>query len=166
VERASEVFHLGLTQPTMQSLLQKPYHLIGSAYVAIKRGQLEEAKAFVLEAREFVESRSMRHMYPEVILACGRMDAASGAMDSALKEFSNAEALGLEMKMRPVIWQARLEASNVLARQGRIEEATENRRAAQLMIDEIAERIQDREERFKYLRNVRKQLESNAIPAK
>ncbi|CAG1007210.1 hypothetical protein ANRL4_03718 [Anaerolineae bacterium] len=58
------------------------------------------------------------------------------------------------MKLRPVIWQARAGASQVLRALGRMEEADAQRDAARAMIDEIAGLLREDGLREMFLENV------------
>ncbi len=137
-DRAGELFQKGLSTPAQQGLINRPRFLVGLAYAALSRQQLDEAARLVSEARRYVDERAMRHLLPEVTMAEGRVSAARGEPERALEKFAQAEALALEMTMRPLVWQARAEADKILAAVGRAGEAETKRRGMRAMIDEIA----------------------------
>jgi tetratricopeptide (TPR) repeat protein len=143
LEGAGEFFQKGLTIPTTQGLLQRPRFLLGSALVALARGQSEEAARFVREARTFVAERAMKHLYPVVAFTDAQVSTARGDPERGLEHFAHAEALALEMTMRPLVWQARAGAAGVLSALGRADEAEAKRREARAMIDEIAGLFED-----------------------
>jgi len=138
VDQAGEFFHKGLNVPTTQMLLNKPRFLIGMALVALARDHIDEAARFVVEARAYVEERAMKNLYPLVWLTEARISAANGNLERALEQFARAEALALEMTMRPLVWQARAAAAGILSALGRTGEAEARRQGARGMIDEIA----------------------------
>ena len=143
LDRATEFLQKGLTQPTAPMYLEKPRLLVGSALVALARDNTGQAAKYVEDAREFVEERGMRNYYPLIALAEGSVRTAQGESDAALKGFARAEALAEEMQMRPVVWQARAGAAEVLSAIGRPEEAEAKRSDAKASIGEIAELFQD-----------------------
>ena len=69
VERASELFHKGLTMSTAMKYLARPQLLVGSAFVELAKGRSDEAAKLVHEARQFVEERAMNHLYAIVAFA-------------------------------------------------------------------------------------------------
>ena len=158
VEQAGELFQKGLTISTAPKYLVRPQLLIGSAFVALARGDMDEAKRLVQEAREFADERAMKHFYPLVALAQGKVDAARGEMERALEEFTHAEGLALEMQVRPLVVQARAGTAKVLSAAGRTGESEEKRLAAHAMIQEIAGLFQDEQLKDMYLANAVKKL--------
>jgi ATP/maltotriose-dependent transcriptional regulator MalT len=85
----------------------------------------------------------MQHHYADIALVDARVSAARGDTAHALDQFARAEQLAIEMKMRPIVWQARAGAAKLLAAMGRAEEADAKRQAARAMIDEIAALFKD-----------------------
>jgi hypothetical protein len=81
--------------------LARPLLLVGSAFVALGGGDIEGAGSLVQEAREFTESRSMRHLYPLMSLASAQVSLALGDSGAALENFNKAEELASQMQMRP-----------------------------------------------------------------
>jgi ATP/maltotriose-dependent transcriptional regulator MalT len=154
VDSASEFFQKGLTIPTTQMLMNKPRFLLGSALVALARQQLDEATRLVMEARQYVEERSMKYFYPAVAITEAQISLARGNFDNALAQFKNTEVLAQSMLMRPAIWQARAGAAQALSALGRSDEAAELQHDALAMIDEIAGLFSDDTLRTLYLKNV------------
>jgi tetratricopeptide (TPR) repeat protein len=155
---AGEFFLKGLTAPTAPMYLERPRLLVGAAFVALSKGNLDDAVRFVREARDFVEAREMKYYYPLTDFADARVIAARDEMEGALRRFARAEGLALGMKMRPLLWQARAGAARVLSAMGRRSEAEEKRRQAREVIDEIAGLFQDEKLRTIYLGSATKKL--------
>ena len=158
LDRASELFHKGLTISTAPQNLARPQLLVGSAFVALARSNLDDAAKFVQEAREFAEERAMKHLYPLIAFADAQVSAARGEAERALEQFTLAEELALEMQMRPLVWQARAGAAQALSASGRDGEADEKRRAAQAMIDEIAGLFEDEKLRAMFVEGTTQRL--------
>jgi tetratricopeptide (TPR) repeat protein len=143
VERADGFFQKGLNYPTTLGRLYRPAHLVGEAYVALARGQLDAAAKFVADAKTYAAEHSIKHFSPLLWLTEGRVCAARGDLGAALGAFAQAEALALGMGMRPAIMQARVGAANILKAQGRTEEASAKLLAARAMVEEMAALFRD-----------------------
>ncbi len=159
LDEASELFQKGLDYPTMMGYLYKPLFLLGLALVALSRHDLAGARKWVNEARTFVQDRAMKHLYPLVAYADGQVQFASGEKGGALGQFKAAEALALEMRMRPMVWQSRAGAANVLTAMERAEEANAKRQEARKMIEEIAGLFTDQEMRATFVKSATSKLE-------
>lgn len=142
-QQAHEFFQKGLTIPTAYMFLARPLLLVGSAFVALGGGDIEGAGSLVQEAREFTESRSMRHLYPLMSLASAQVSLASGDPSGALENFNQAEELASQMQMRPWTWKAQAGASQVLAGLGRQGDADAKRSSALATLDEMARLFED-----------------------
>jgi tetratricopeptide (TPR) repeat protein len=150
IDLAHEYFQKGLTVPTTQMMLNRPLFLLGEVEVALALGQLEAAQQLVSEARTFVEERAMKYLYPRVAMLEAKIEAARAEPDRALARFGQAEALALEMGLRPLVLQARQGAAEVLQATGLTREAAEQQRAAQDMRDELAALFTDEHLRALY----------------
>ena len=153
VDRASAILHKGLSTPTQMGLINRSRFRVGLAFVALAKGHLEEAAMHVDQARAYVDERRMRYLYPEVALAQGRVSAARGEPDAALEYFARAETAALEMTMRPMVWQARVEVARELSALGRASEAEAKRQQAREMIDTIVGLFEDKELRELFAAN-------------
>ena len=142
-QRALEFFQQGLNTPTAFMYLARPLLLVGSAFVALGGGDIEGAGSLVQEAREFTESRSMRHFYPLMSLANAQVSLAMGDTAQALESFNRAEELASEMTMRPWTWKAQAGAAQVLAGMGRQGESDAKRSGAMAMLNEMAGLFED-----------------------
>lgn len=151
VERANDMFQKGLTESTAMKLLARPTLPVGAAFLELGRGNGGEGAKLVQEAREFVEERQMKHFFPLIALAEGQASATEGDAATALGHLTRAEQLALEMRMRPMVLQARLGAAQVLDMAGRSDEAEVKRKEARAMIDEIGALFEDDALRTKYL---------------
>ena len=143
IERADELFQLGLTVPTMHGQLNRPLFLMASAIVALARGNAAAAAEGIDEARECVRDRGMVFLYPQVDLVDGRAQAALGNASVALDRFADAESRATELGFRPLIWQARAATAELFDMLGRDAEANTKREAAQAGIEAIAARFAD-----------------------
>jgi len=143
LDQADQYFHKGLTWPTMTMYIERPRLLIGAALVALARSRLDEAANAIGEARTFAEECTMEWTYPWIALTDGLVSATRGELKPALESFGRAEELALQMKMRPIVWQARAGAAKVLEALGRTDEANVSRLEARAMVDEIAGLFQD-----------------------
>ncbi len=68
------------------------------------------------------------------------------------------EELALEMQMRPLVWQARAGAAQVLAMLGRHGEAEAHRREARAMIDQIVGLFQDEKLRAMFVESATRRI--------
>lgn len=162
LDRAGELLNQGLSTPTQMGLINRSRFLVGLAYVALARGQLDEAVTHVSKARAYVDERRMKYQYPEVALAQGRVSAARGEPDVALEHFVRAEAEALEMTMRPMVWQARADAARVLIALGRVEEAEVKRHEARAVVDEIAALFADERLRALFVKSANAKIDEVA----
>ena len=150
LDRAGELFRQGLSVSTAVKFLARPFLLVGSAIVDLSRGNLEDASLSMVEAREFVEEREMKNIYPLVSFADANLSAAGGKPEEALRHFEVGEELALKAPMRPL----RLGAAGALSSLGREEESKTQRHEARKMVDEIADLFQDGNLRKLYIENV------------
>lgn len=157
-QQANEFFQKGLTTPTAYMYLARPLLLAGSAFVALGGGDIEGARSLVQEAREFTESRSMRHLYPLMSLASAQVSLASGDPSGALENFNQAEELASQMTMRPWTWKAQAGAAQVLAGMGRQGESDAKRSGAMATLNEMAGLFEDQEMRSMFLEDATKAL--------
>ena len=158
VEQASELFQMGLTRSTATKYLARPQLLIGSAFVEMMKGQCDEAARLVGEARQFVEERSMKHFYALVAFADAQVNAAQGRGDEAIESFALAEEQALQMQMRPLVWQARAGAAQLLSFSGQASKAEVKLGEARDMVDEIGGLFQDEDMRGMFLKNASRKL--------
>ena len=158
VDRAGEFFEKGLTVPTAFKFLARPMLLVGSSFVALARNDATTAAALIQEGQEFVDERSMKHFYPLLSLADAQVRLATGDSTGALASFNRADDLAVEMGMRPLAWQSRAGAAQVLSALGRGAEASEKRAGALGLIHEIGELFEDESLRSMYLEDAIKKL--------
>jgi tetratricopeptide (TPR) repeat protein len=143
VDQAGQYFEKGLTESNAFKFLARPMLLVGSAFVALGRNDVATASALVQEAQEFVDERAMQHFYPLLSLADAQVRLASRDLEGALASFNRADDLAVEMGMRPLSWQARGGAAQVLSALGREAEASEKRDGALGLIHEIGGLFED-----------------------
>ncbi|MEE8466015.1 MAG: adenylate/guanylate cyclase domain-containing protein [Dehalococcoidia bacterium] len=153
-DRAQEMFHKGLNNSTAVMYLARPMLLIGSAFLALGRGEIETADQLLEEARSFAEERAMKHFYPLISLADANISLARNDSEKALESFERAETLALEMGMRGFAWQASAGAAGVLTASGRSEAGAAKKAKAVAMVEEIAGLFQDQSLKAMYLENV------------
>ncbi len=157
-QQANEFFPKGLNTPTAFMFLARPLLLVGSAFVALGGGDIEGAGNMIQEAREFTESRSMRHLYPLMSLASAQLSLATEDSNGALENFNKAEELASQMTMRPWTWKAQAGAAQVLAGMGRQGEADAKRSGALATLNEMAGLFEDQEMRSMFLEDATKAL--------
>ena len=126
-EQANEFFEKRLTVSTAFKFLARPMLLVGSAFVALARNDPTTAAELVREAQEFADERAMKHFYPLLSIADAQVRSASGDSTGALASFNRADDLAGELGMRPLAWQSRAGAAQVLSGLGREKEASEKR---------------------------------------
>ena len=126
--------------------------------MALGGGDIEGARSLVQEAREFTESRSMRHLYPLMSLANAQVSLASGDPSGALENFNQAEELASQMTMRPWTWKAQAGAAQVLAGMGRQGESDAKRSGTMATLNEMAGLFEDQEMRSMFLEDATKTL--------
>jgi len=156
--KAQKFFDMGLTQPSQHSLINRPRYLVGFAYLALQRMDLEESLQHVLEAYKYVNEKSLRHLEPEVGLAAGRVFAAREDLNSASEHLDAAYAAADRMGMRPIAWQILLELSKVNTRIGQPIEADSYLQNAYHVVDEIALGINDSDLRNQFYRTANTQI--------
>jgi tetratricopeptide (TPR) repeat protein len=142
-EIAGDSFQKGLHHPSMFMRLERPRHLAGAALLASRQGRPGEALSLAQEACAYAEERGMRHLYPLMRLALGRVQAASGYHEEALAQIAICAEHAVELGMRPILWQAHAAAAHSLEALGQPDEAAAQRTAALATIDEIAGLFQD-----------------------
>ncbi|HVF99483.1 MAG TPA: AAA family ATPase, partial [Chloroflexia bacterium] len=142
---AADYFERGLNQPSVSMYLMRPMLLAGSGVAALARNQPDEAASRVSMARAYAHEHEMMHFYPHIELMSGQVSAGRGEYEAALEQFNRAEELAMDMRMRPLVWQARAGAAHALSLLGRDSEAAQKRQGAADTIDEIAALFQDQE---------------------
>ena len=157
-EQANEFFEKGLTVSTAFKFLARPMLLVGSAFVALARNDPTTAAELVREAQEFADERAMKHFYPLLSIADAQVRSASGDSTGALASFNRADDLAGELGMRPLAWQSRAGAAQVLSGLGREKEASEKRAGALGLIHEIGGLFEDPSLRAMYLEDAIKKL--------
>ena len=158
LDGTAEYFENGLDTPTAMMNLARPQLLVGSAFLALARDEVDHAATHVEDAQDFVERHKMKHFYPLIAFAAGQASASAGDGQKAVEDFSRAEELAMRLQMRPLIFNARAGAATVLSRAGHAKEAVEKRNQAQAIIDEIAEMFTDEKLRVMYLENAAAKL--------
>ncbi len=159
VETATQMFNNGLARPTIMGLLEKPRYLIGLAYAALAQEQLDDAAKNIQAARSYIEEHAMAYLEPSLDWADAEISVARGDQAHALELYARAEFRAVEMMMRPIVWQARAGAAQVLAAMGRQDEADAKRQAARAMIDEIAGLFQDEKLRAAFASSALRKIE-------
>jgi class 3 adenylate cyclase/tetratricopeptide (TPR) repeat protein len=157
-DMASELFQKGLNVSNAAQLMAKPMHLVGSSFLSMGQGNMEDAASGIAEAREFVDERKMKHLDPIIAFAEANLAGALGEAERALERFAHAEERASMMKMRPWVWQSRAGAAQILAGAGRTEEATMKLDQARETVDEIAGLFKDDNLRQKYLDSMEAKL--------
>lgn len=158
IQLADESIQKGLNYPTMFSLIEHARLLAGSALLARNRGELDQARLAIEAALAYAQERGMRNLFPLLSLVNGKIYLAGNELDEALEAFKKAEALAVELTMRPLVWQARAAAAETLAKMGRLAEAEVEIASARAMAHEIADLFQDQTLRKVFLHNVEARL--------
>lgn len=140
-EQARARFLRGLTAATPHRHTQRPLNLAGLADVALAEGKLDEAAAFVAEARAYAADRGMRYCLPEIDHVAGRVEAARRNDQAAIERFDAAGREAARMGFKPILWRAHECAADVLLRQGHFDEARAKRREADRVVAEVAGRL-------------------------
>ncbi len=156
--RADEFFQKGLNVSTARKYLMRPRLLIGSALVALARKDLakkdlDNAEKLVREAREFVQERAMKYLYPLVNIAEASVSIARDETERALENLDHAEEVALGMQMRPAVIEARSVSAHLLATAGRTAEAEAKLQGARRMVDEIVGLFDDETLRDLYIQS-------------
>jgi class 3 adenylate cyclase/tetratricopeptide (TPR) repeat protein len=157
IDKARHYFDLGLREPTPTSLLQKPKFLMGLAEIDLINGLFVEAGERIHQARQFVEERAMRDLYPSIELASGQLAKAAGELELALHHFTVCQEIGGEMQMKPIIGQACLESADLLAKLGRDGEAATAQAKASKLMQEMADAFSDENLRAFFLEKLSNQ---------
>lgn len=152
LEAAEELFQKGLDQPTIPGQLERARLLVGSAEVALSRYNIDQALQLVADARNHVETHALQHQYPLVAYTEGRIHAALGNTEQAVKRFSSSEEYARKMSMRPAVWKAAAGAAQALYDVGRLDEAEEKQTQAARMIEQIVQMFADKQLGAEYAR--------------
>jgi tetratricopeptide (TPR) repeat protein len=153
-EIAEDSIQKGLNYPTIFSLMERPRLLAGAALLALRKGEIWEARHLIDEARVYTDERTMKHVRPLISLIAGKVYRALAEVEKSLQLFEAAEAEALTMNMRPIVWQARAAAAGLLEASGQHEAAGARSDAALAMVKEIASLFRDPDLRAAYLDNV------------
>ena len=159
LDSANDYFQKGLTVPTPQGLLNRPRFLLGASSVALARNQLDEAQHSLSEARDFVNERAMKFLYPSIELQEALINVERDDMERAFHHFQRTENLAAEMQMRPLVWQSFTGQSRALSAMNQEGAAREKYDAAQEMIKEIGGLFEDQALREKFIQNATQKLE-------
>jgi tetratricopeptide (TPR) repeat protein len=138
LEAAEVSFQKGLNHPSMFMLVERPRHLAGMALIELRRGRTSEASRYVAEAQAYAGERNMKSLEPLLAFVSGQILAAQGATGPALEALERAEVLGLQMNLRPIVWQARLASAEALEAAGLTVEGAGERAAARAIVEEMA----------------------------
>lgn len=152
MEQANEMFRKGLDNPTAPKHMIRPRLLIGTAFVALSKGNFDEAAANIREARGLSEAAGMHYFGPLINIAEGKLHQAGDHHEEAYEYFSKAADAAMEMGMRPGAWQALAGAAEALSSLGRDTEAEAKRNQIRGIIDEIAALFTDKDLRQQYLK--------------
>lgn len=145
--------------PTTPMHIERPRVLVGEAMIALRQNDLDAAARYISEARVYTEERAMKNFYPLLAMADAWLNLARGEREQALADFTRAEELATPMNMRPLLWQARAGAAQVLAALGRHDEAEAKRREARAMVEEIANLFSDETLRAQFVENTQKGID-------
>jgi class 3 adenylate cyclase/tetratricopeptide (TPR) repeat protein len=157
-ERAGEYFQNGLTTPSVQMYEMRPRLLVGAALVALHQNRIEDAASLLKDAREYAEQRRMKHTYPLINIGEAALNTRRSDSDAALDSYKAAEALAIEMGMRPLALQAQLGMLSTLSAGGKTTEAVHARNAAQATVDSIASLFRNPDYRAMYLESAQSKL--------
>jgi class 3 adenylate cyclase/tetratricopeptide (TPR) repeat protein len=158
IDEAEQYFKKGLTEPTTLMHLHRSQLLVGSAFVALARKDIDAAEKFVTKAQETVNSLGLRNDSPLVLLADAETSHLGGEVEKAIESFSIAEQQALEMNMRPLVFQARTGVAKVHASVGKTEEAKQKINSAREVMEEIAVLFTTEELREKYILSATEKL--------
>jgi len=158
-DTANDYFKKGLTVPTPQGLLNRPRFLLGASSVALARNQLEEAQHSLSKARDFVNDRAMKFLYPSIEFQEALISVERDDMERALNHFQRTEKLAAEMQMRPLVWQSYAGQSRALSAMNQEKAAKEKHIAAQEMINQVGDLIEDQALREKFIQSATQKLE-------
>lgn len=155
LEHARELFTKGLQVPSLMRVLMRPRSLCGMALVESARGNRAEAEKYVREARELVEGRPMKNLFPQVALTEAHIAATFGDYSRALQDYARAEFYASQMNFRSSLWRAQAGAARMLVRLGRTQEAATKRSEALATIDDIASMLSADSERALFISSAR-----------
>jgi hypothetical protein len=151
LERAEEHFESGITFPSATMYYFEPLLLGGKASVALGHGRVDQAAGLIDKALGVVSEFGMKNFAPPLELIAGRVHAAAGRQPEALGYLDRSAEGARRMGLRPVLWQARAEASKSLLAAGRKSEAEAALGEARQVIAEIAGRFRDQELRRQFV---------------
>lgn len=161
---AEDVFQKGLNYPNMFMRLERPRHLSGSAVLAAEKGELDLALDLIGEGEQFASERSMRHIYPLMNLMKGKILGKRGENQKALAALEKAEIQAAELRMRPIVWQARAGQADIFVQGGKMEAANEKFQSAKKMVNEIAELFENPDLKDAFLKNAMGKLRVSLQP--
>jgi ATP/maltotriose-dependent transcriptional regulator MalT len=141
----------------------KPRNLLGLAEVATRRGEFEQARQLLEQARTLADEGAVRPLQAQAALVSGALEAAQGNYAGALAQLNDAETRAAEMQLRPLVLEARLRAVECLNALGGKPEADAMRAAARSAANEMAGSIPDAGVRRAYLNAVMLRLEPETV---
>ena len=160
LDGAEEALQKALTIRSYQMVMMRPRIQALMGLLALSKGNVDEAARLVSGARAFVDERSMKYMYPAISLVEARVREAGGDIEGALAHLESAEKAAAEMQFRPALWQAQVSAARILSSLGRESEASDKRRQARAVVDEIAGMLKNEQHRVLFLQHATAQLDS------
>ena len=152
MDQANTMFRRGLDSATAPKHMIRPRLLIGTAFVALSKGDLDEAAANIGEARGLSEAAGMVYFGPLIDIAAGKLHQATGHPEEAVEYFTRAADAAMKMNMRPAVWQSLEGAAEALSSLDRDEEAEAKRNQVRGIIDEIASLFKDDDLRQQYIK--------------
>ena len=158
LDEARAYFLKGMDFPTVTIHLERPRLLVGAGMVALKLGQLDEARKQIEEAKLFALEKGMKNLYPLIFFAEGCVAEDTGETENAISAFTRATELALEMNLRPIVWQAQAKTGRIHAKTGHEELASQLFQSAQKMINEIASPFEDEHLRQTFLDHAQQKL--------
>ena len=145
LDTAMGYFKEGLEQPTAAKYLARPALLVGSAFVNLMAGSPELANEAIEEARGFATEKGMKHFYPMIEWADGKVKLATEKPEEALTRFTAGAAIASEIGAEPWEWQNLAGAAKSLEALGRTQEAEQKLVEARASIDSIGAYFSDEE---------------------
>lgn len=159
VKVAESLFTRALNHPSFYRIVMKPRSWLGLAELAIRRGDYDAAQEWINQARALSTETQMQPFEAAVTLSQAELYAAQGQPERALDAFADAESRALALQLRPIVLRARLGAAAALEALGESTRADEKRALARVMIQEMANLMQDSDLRQAFLAHARLGME-------
>ena len=162
LDRAKSLFDRALNEKSAPMHVMRPLALQGRCGVALAEGRVDEARRWFDQLEEYVRSREMRDQYAPLALTGARVEALDGNHEQALVRLDECEQITKAAGMKRLQLEVCAHRARSLDALGRVDDASEARRAGEEAMDEISAGFRDDELRRAFLAGARDLLDTDS----